>query len=363
MARGRVVRASSPAQAVLFGPDGRRLVALTADRAIRTVPLFPGEESRTLFASGIETPALFSMAADPSGRRLAVSGFGGRLVVVGLDGASAETLEGFPSQSLVGRPAFSHDGRLLAAGVNGVRYEDAKTIRVWNLDTGTFRAYGPLPGAGPAMKGGITDVAFAGPDRLLAAVRNAGLVSARSGERRRARGRAASHRPVRSRTGRQLGCGGAAGSSRAARRTQPTRSGSTSCVGPRRCSSTETDVIAIALDPGGRLVATSSADRTVRVSRASGGPPHLLLGAEGATYSLAFSADSRWLAASGEAFAIRLWPVPDVSKPPPHLLTRDALLTWLRSHTNLKAVPNAASSTGYVLEPGPFPGWADVPAW
>ena len=78
---------------------------------------------------------------------------------------------------------------------------------------------------------------------------------------------------------------------------------------------------------------------------------------------MAFSPDSRWLAASGDAFAIRLWPVPDVSKPPPHLLPRDALLTWLRSHTNLKAVPNAASSTGYVLEPGPFPGWADVPAW
>ncbi len=142
MPRGRVVRASAPAQAVLFGPDGRRLVALMADRAIRTVPLFPGEESRTLFASGVETPELFSMAADPSGRRLAVSGFGGRLVVVGLDGASAETLEGFPPQSLVGRPAFSHDGRLLAAGVNGVRYRgrendsglesgDGNSPRVW----------------------------------------------------------------------------------------------------------------------------------------------------------------------------------------------------------------------------------------
>ena len=88
-----------------------------------------------------------------------------------------------------------------------------------------------------------------------------------------------------------------------------------------------------------------------------------MLGAEGAIDSVAFSPDSRWLAASGEAFAIRLWPVPDVSKPPPHLLPRHARLTWLRTHTNLKAVPNAASSTGYVLEPGPFPGWADVPGW
>ena len=240
MPRGRVVRASAPAQAVLFGPDGRRLVALMPDRAIRTVPLFPGEESRTLFASGIETPALSSMAADPSGRRLAVSGFGGRLVVVRSDGASAETLEGFPPQSLVGRPAFSHDGRLLAAGVNGVRYEDAKTIRVWNLETGTSRAYGPLPGAGPAMKGGIADVAFAGPDRLLAAVRNAGLDLARPGERRRARGRAAPIDQFALGPDGRLGCGGRSGIE-SSRNTDPAaRSGSTSCVGPRRSSSTET---------------------------------------------------------------------------------------------------------------------------
>ena len=56
------------------------------------------------------------------------------------------------------------------------------------------------------------------------------------------------------------------------------------------------DVVAIALDAGGTLVATSSVDRTVRVSRASGGPSHLLLGADGTIDSLSFSPDSRWLA-------------------------------------------------------------------
>ena len=329
------------------------------DQTIRTVPLVPGEESRTLFTSR-ETPVLSKMAVDPSGRRLAVSGLGGRLILVRSDGASAETLEGFPFQSLIGRPAFSRDGRLLAAGVHGVRYEDAKTIRVWNLETGTSRTYGSLPGAGPGMQGGIAEVAFAGPDRLLAAVRYAGLISLdlASGV-----ARVVVPLPIDQFA---LGPDGKWGVAIERDRFQPQ-------PGPGRAvrfdlerGSTEVlehgdDVIAIALDPGGTLVATSSADRTVRVSRVSGGPPHLLLGAEGAVDSLAFSPDSRWLAASGEAFAIRLWPVPDVSKPPPHLLPHDALLTWLRSHTNLKAVPNAASSTGYVLEPGPFPGWADVP--
>ena len=302
------------------------------------------------------------MAVDPSGRRLAVSGFGGRLILVRSDGASAETLEGFPFQSLVGRPAFSRDGRLLAAGVHGVRYEDAKTIRVWNLETGTSRTYGALPGAGPGMQGGIADVAFAGPDRLLAAVRNAGLVSL---DLASGAARVVVPRPIDQFA---LGPDGSWGVAVQRDQVEPQNAPSHAVRFDLVRGTTEVlehgdDVIAIALDPGGRLVATSSADRTVRVSRVSGGPPHLLLGAEGAISSVAFSPDSRWLAASGDAFAIRLWPVPDVSKPPPHLLPRDALLTWLRSHTNLKAVPNAASSTGYVLEPGPFPGWADVPAW
>jgi WD40 repeat protein/predicted Ser/Thr protein kinase len=361
MPRGRVVRAPAAAQVVLFAPDGRRLVALADDQTVRTVPLVPGEEPRTLYTSR-ETPLLSKMAVDPSGRRLAVSGYGGRLILVRSDGASAEKLEGFSFQSLIGRPAFSRDGRLLAAGVHGVRYEDPKTIRVWNLERGTSRSYGSLPGAGPAMQGGIADVVFAGPDRLLAAVRYAGLISLdlESGV-----ARVVVPRPIDQFA---LGPDGTWGVAIERDRFHPQ-------AGPGRAvrfdlvrGSTENlehgdGVIAIALDAGGALVATISVDRTVRVSPVSGGPPHLLLGAEGAISSIAFSPDSRWLAASGEALAIRLWPVPDVSKPPPHLLTRDAMLTWLRSHTNLRAVPNAASSTGYVLEPGPFPGWAEVPSW
>jgi len=34
-----------------------------------------------------------------------------------------------------------------------------------------------------------------------------------------------------------------------------------------------------------------------------------------------------------------------------------------RTHTNLRALPDPASPTGYKLEPGPFPGWAKPPEW
>jgi hypothetical protein len=57
---------------------------------------------------------------------------------------------------------------------------------------------------------------------------------------------------------------------------------------------------------------------------------------------------------------IRLWPLPDVTKTPPHRRGHDDFLATLRSWTNLGVVPDSGSSTGWKLEVGPFPGWAKV---
>ena len=103
----------------------------------------------------------------------------------------------------------------------------------------------------------------------------------------------------------------------------------------------------------------------MRIGPTSGEEPRLLLGqeGEGAIYSLAFSPDGRWIAASGESFRIYVWPVPDISKPPLHRQSHDELLALLRSHTNLEALPDPASSTGYRLEVGRFRAWAAMPWW
>jgi len=53
----------------------------------------------------------------------------------------------------------------------------------------------------------------------------------------------------------------------------------------------------------------------------------------------------------------------DLSKPPRHPPPRDKLIVKVKTLTNLRAVGDPDSSTGWKVEVGPFPGWATVPEW
>jgi WD40 repeat protein len=129
----------------------------------------------------------------------------------------------------------------------------------------------------------------------------------------------------------------------------------------RSLTSHGTLVSAVALDPSGRTLVTGDTEGAIRVGPAAG-EPNLLLGHGGSIDALAVSPDGKWIA-SASGGEIRLWPMPDITKPPLHTLPHDELMAKLRALTNLQVVEDAASPTGYKLDIGPFPGWKDVPTW
>jgi WD40 repeat protein len=124
-----------------------------------------------------------------------------------------------------------------------------------------------------------------------------------------------------------------------------------------------TDVTVVALDPTGAIAVTGHADGDVRIGKIGDEEPHLLLGHGLRVDALAIDPLGRWIASGGQDKTVRLWPMPDLSKPPLHTLPHDELIAKLKTLTNLRVVRDPDSSTGWTLTHDPFPGWADVPEW
>jgi WD40 repeat protein len=360
--RNRVLRLDVPAAHVYFSSDGKRLLTALVDGTVQDRPLHAGQTRVLRKTSRDDSAPVFGMAVAPDGRQLAVSGLGEIVEVLDLATGSWRQVRGVRPVPFMGRAAFSEDGRLLAAGV-GAGLPGTKRLFVWDLESGEMKTFGPFTATGERREGGIASVEFVGNHTVLASVVGHGIVAVdlTTGANRLVAAKVAGEMAF-TRDGR---LGFVVQERESARRTGAELFRLQADGEAQPVLSHGKVVTAVTLDPTEQWVASGSFDGTIRIGPVSGGDPHLLLGQEGggAVYSLAFSPDGQWIAASGEGFRLYLCTVPDLTKPPIHRLAHDALLTLFRTHTNLAAIPDASAPNGYRLEVGPFPGWAHLPQW
>jgi WD40 repeat protein len=309
-------------------------------------PLTGGTGKPRVLEPGV---GVWALQASPDGRLLAAGSLAG-VHLLPLDGRPPQKLPGFEGMTMM--PAFDREGRRLAAG-GGFRHQTTEAVtRVWDLQTGEVQVLDA--GDGKA----IASAAFLPDGRLLTGGQG-GLRLWEPVTQRSTVLREGDVRALVSPDGRY------AVGVESPRPGVPSGTAFVYDIRQRRQWNLEAHgdaVTFMAWDPAGTRVVTGSRDGVVRVGPLTGEEPHLLLGHEGAIWGVDVGPGGRWIASSSEDRTVRLWPMPE--GPPFHALPYDELLERLRSLINYRVIADAASPGGYRTTFAPFAGWnRQPPVW
>jgi WD40 repeat protein len=300
------------------------------------------------------------MDVDANNEHLVTSWYGRNMLLFPLDGGEPRHLEEFAEDDLT-ITAFSPSGRLIAGADEYTQGQP--TLRVWDIETAETRVFDhPTDPEASTAKGYVNRLEFLDEDTVYTSG-TAGLVrwdlaTGRHERIRRAPPGGWLYMSMATRGRRIL-----------LSDIQPTEEGQVAVLLDLDTGDLRDLEIPgqgfLQLSPDGTLWVSAAPDGSLRVGHIEGGEPHLFFGHEMATsFPPAISADNLWVGCStGDNRTVRLWPMPDLSRQPLHALSHDELIARLRSLTNIRAVRDEASGTGWKLEVGPFPGWAEVPEW
>jgi WD40 repeat protein len=345
-----------------FTPDSRRLVSAGEEGAF-VWPVSPDVEPRPRSFETQGWSYAHPLPFKPDGRAFLDCYFGATLQPI--DGTEATWLQPRPVREISTGCAIDPAGRRAATAAELARPPGRKHLRVFDLESGDLLRQWPLVPPEEEDVGNVGAVyvaAFSGERILTAGHGGVRSFDMRSGEESRL-WRAPMALMAASRDGRRVLVVGGESTGDIDMGKSPTTLALLEVDGGETPITTHgSSVSSVAIGPEGRVIATGDTAGIIRVGNADGSEPHLLMGHTAGVERVVISPDLRWVA-SKSGTEVRLWPMPDLSKPPLHTLPYDELMSKLRSFTNLEVVEDEASSTGYRLEVGPFPGWKDVPSW
>ena len=362
-----------PQTVFAISPDGRWIAVPWGEgsRSLRLVPMVAnGVDVPRELPTPVDRPLVSTVVFDPTGTFLVRAGLGTDMWLVPVDGSQPQQLEGFPN-TLIMVAAFSPSGRLVAAAGGGAS-EETKVIRVWDLVSGAVQVFE----FEPPRREGVQRPAATGEHDVYSLQfldESTVVTDGVDGVRRWDLATGSFETIVPTAPGEDAWMFMSADRGTMLTFTGPSPvlgAGARGIVHDLRTGLSrgvdidpECDGPWFALGPAGEILAQGCEDGSVRVGRIGSDASHLLLGHEARVRGIQFSPDGSRIASTSDDGTLRLWPMPDLSKPPLHTLPHDELIAKLHTLTNLRVVRDEESSTGWKIEVGPFPGWATVPQW
>jgi WD40 repeat protein/DNA-binding winged helix-turn-helix (wHTH) protein len=346
---------TGPVERLAFASDSDFLVSASADGTVRFWPLADsaGSEPRVLFDWGHPIEVLVaSLALSADGRMLVATGNDFYVRVIPLDGSPQRDVA--HSEQRVLRATVSPDGRLVAA--QG-RFDDRNAIQICDLMTGDIQTL-DLQGT-PDWPPLGNPLEFTPDGRLLTSFRQRLLQwNPGSSELIEVVGNVWSF-GTDGEGNKVIGRPGMGAVPPLVATVYDLETGTSTTL-----ASHGSNVISLALDHTGTIAVTGDQYGNVRVGPVTGESPQTLSLDSASVFTVAVSPDGRWIASGHTDGTIRLWPMPDLTKPPILNLPRGEFLAKLKSLTNLRAVPDPENPGEYIVRAAaPFPGWETRPDW
>jgi WD40 repeat protein/predicted Ser/Thr protein kinase len=331
---------------IRFTPDGKSFMNGFSEDGIRVWNMPGNKESatRTLWHSA-QTSAE-SIDIDPRGKYVLAATPGSGVHLISISDGKDLFLQGLLPAGVYSWVAFSPDGKSAAAlGVDG--------IEIWNLQSGKSRVLDRSKGIGfYSLKYSADGSLFSGDARGKLYHWDLNNASAKV----LGKGKAWVSGIAISNDARYV-----AASTWSAKNMSEMPNATSELVlydlKERKSipiSSHGNRVFCVAFDPRGTRLVTGDFDGIIRVGPMNGETPHLLLGHESAVKDIVVHPGGHWIASTDFRSVVRLWAMPQGK--PLEALSYNEFLDWLSELTNLRAVQDASSPTGYRIRYVHFAG-------